>query len=256
MRLHGKVALITGAASGIGRTTAELFAREGAAVGVADIDAARAEAAAAAIRSQGFRAEALVGAVDQAAGAEQIVAGALAAFERIDVLFNCAGIGSTGTILDLPEDEWDRVMSVNVKGTFLVSRYAARAMIEAGGGGSIINMGSLAGVVGGPRMAAYNASKGAVVLLSKNMAIDLAPHRIRVNCLCPGTTLTPLVQKLLDDRQAKNMFLEDMLNPARAPLGRFAEVEEVSRACLFLASDDASYVTGSILNVDGGFSAW
>lgn len=256
MRLKGKVAMITGAGSGIGWTTAALFAREGAAIVAADIDPVRAQAIATHIREQGGQAVAVVGAVQRAEDAQRMVAGALDAFGRIDVLFNCAGLGSTGTILDLPEEEWDQVMAVNVKGTFMVSRYVAQAMIDAGRGGSIINMGSLAGVVGGPRMAAYNASKGAVVLLSKNMAIDLAPYKIRVNCLCPGTTLTPLVQKLLDDRRSKNMFLEDMLNPERAPLGRFAEVEEVSRACLFLASDDASYVTGAVLNVDGGFTAW
>lgn len=105
-------------------------------------------------------------------------------------------------------------------------------------------------------MAAYNASKGAVINLTRNMAIDLAPYDIRVNCLCPGTTLTPLVRGLLEERKTRQMFVEDMLNPERAPLGRFAEVEEIARVALFLASSDASYVTGSIITADGGFTAW
>lgn len=223
---------------------------------VADLNLRGAMETVTSIQSEGGTAVAAEGAVDRAEDARAIVAKTLETFGHVDVVFHCAGIGSTGTVLDLPEEEWDRVMAINVKGTFLVTRYAAKAMIEAGRGGSIITVGSIAGLVGGPRMAAYNASKGAVINLTRNMAIDLAPYDIRVNCLCPGTTLTPLVRGLLEERKTRQMFVEDMLNPERAPLGRFAEVEEIARVALFLASSDASYVTGSIITADGGFTAW
>lgn len=256
LRLKGRVALITGGGSGIGREAALTFAAEGAAIVVADLNPTAAAEVAALVQSRGGRAVAAPGRVDAGAGADSMVAVALQAFGAVDVVLHSAGIGSTGTMFEVPESEWDQVMAVNVKGTFLVTRAAAQAMIAAGRGGSIITIGSTAGLVGGPRMIAYNASKGAVVNMTRNMAIDLAPYSIRVNCLCPGTTLTPLVRSLLADRAERKVFVEDMLNPDRTMLGRFAEPHEIARAALFLASDDASYVTGSILTADGGFTAW
>lgn len=253
VRLDGKVALVTGGASGIGRAAVRALAEAGAAVVVADQDARRAEAVVAEEQDAGARALATVGSVVVASDVRRMVREAVDAFGALDVLFLSAGVGSTGSILEIEEDEWDRVMAVNVKGVYLVARAAVPHMRP---GGSIVTISSLAGLVGGPRMAAYNASKGAVVLLSKNMAIDLAAQGIRVNCICPGTTRTPLVEALLADRQRRREPLEDMLNPQRYPLGRFAQTEEIASVVVFLASDKASYLTGAVIPIDGGFTAW
>jgi NAD(P)-dependent dehydrogenase (short-subunit alcohol dehydrogenase family) len=229
------------------------FAAAGADVMVADVNEASAQRVVEEERGAGHRVAMVSGRVDVGADARRMVAETVRRLGRLDAVFHSAGLGSTGSILEVEEDEWDRVMAVNVKGVYLVSRAAAEVMAE---GGSIVTVSSLAGLVGGPRMAAYNASKGAVVLLTKNMAIDLAPRGIRVNCVCPGTTRTPLVNALLEQRARNKEPLEDMLNPARYPLGRFAEPEEIAWTVVFLASDLASYITGAVLPVDGGFTSW
>lgn len=253
MKLAGKVALITGAASGIGRASALLFAREGANVAAVDVDGAGAEATAARIRGGGGAAIPIAGDVSLARDAERMVAATLDAFGGLHILFNNAGIFRHGTVVETDEAEWDRVLAVNLKGVYLVSKYALPHMI-VGGGGAVINTASTAGLAAFYHQAAYDASKGGVVLLTKQMALDYARHNIRVNCLVPG---------LVDTAQSRGAMAA-LGDPARAeelwasitgPLGRVGTADELARAALFLASDDSSYMTGAPLIVDGGLTA-
>ena len=246
--LAGKVALITGAASGIGRATALLFAREGAAVAIVDINPAG-EALAEEITRSGAHAFFEHADVTQAADCHRVVERTLREFGAIHVLFNNAGIMRRASVVELSEEEWDRVMSVNVKSIFLMSRQVIPTMAKAGGG-SIINTASGWGLAGGPRAAVYCASKGAVVLLTKAMAIDHGPQKIRVNCICPGDTDTGMLRneaQQLGERE--DLFLAQS---ARRPLGRIGQPEEIAQAALYLASDASSFVTGTALVVDGG----
>jgi NAD(P)-dependent dehydrogenase (short-subunit alcohol dehydrogenase family) len=250
--LRDRVALVTGGASGIGRAIALLFAREGAAVAVADRDADGGRAAEEAIRASGGRALFLDTDVTRDADCRRAVARTAEAFGGLHVLCNNAGIIRRGTVLDTSEEDWDRTFLVNVKPIFLMSR-AAVPVMAAAGGGVIINTASNWGLVGGPRAAAYCASKGAVVLLTKAMAIDHGPQNIRVNCLCPGDTDTPMLRgEAAQLGQAVDAFLRES---AACPLGRVARPEEIARAALYLAGEGASFVTGAPLIVDGGFIA-
>ena len=247
--LQGKSAIITGAASGIGRATAQLFAREGAAVLLADLNEAAGQEVQRQIASAGGLADFEVGDVTQARDCQRIVQRALKLFGSLSILFNNAGIIRRASILDLSEEEWDRVMDVNVKSIFLMSRHAIPLMVRAGGG-SIINTASGWGLTGGPKAAAYCASKGAVVLLTKAMAVDHGTQNIRVNCICPGDTDTAMLRD--EARQlgeVTDRFLDDA---ARRPLGRLGKPEEIAQAALYLASDASSFVTGTALVVDGG----
>jgi NAD(P)-dependent dehydrogenase (short-subunit alcohol dehydrogenase family) len=247
--LAGKVALITGGASGIGRATAVLFAREGASVVVADVNSQAGEAVAGTIVHQRGKAIFEQGDVTNAEHCERVVHRAVGEFGGIHILFNNAGIIRRASVLELTEQDWDRVMAVNVKSMFLLSRLVIPIMAKAGGG-SIINMSSGWGLAGGPRAAAYCASKGAVVLLTKAMAIDHGPQNIRVNCLCPGDTDTNMLHTEADQLgEATDRFLAES---ARRPLGRVGKPEEIAQAALYLASDDSSFVTGTALVVDGG----
>jgi len=246
--LAGKVALITGAASGIGRAAAILFAREGAAVAIADTNPAGAALAEEIARS-GAHAFFEHADVTQAADCHGVVERTLREFGGIQVLFNNAGIMRRASVVELSEEDWDRVMSVNVKSIFLMSRQVIPTMAKAGGG-SIINTASGWGITGGPRAAVYCASKGAVVLLTKAMAIDHGPQNIRVNCICPGDTDTGMLRneaQQLGERE--DLFLAQS---ARRPLGRIGQPEEIAQAALYLASDASSFVTGTALVVDGG----
>jgi NAD(P)-dependent dehydrogenase (short-subunit alcohol dehydrogenase family) len=248
MRLEGKVALVTGAGSGIGRTTAARFAQEGAAVVVADLDRAGGEAAVAEIAAAGGRAAFTAGDVRSAGDAAAMVGAAVDAFGGLDVLFNNAGVGSWGNVTTTDEDEWDRIFDVNVKGIYQVSRFAVPVMLERGGG-SIINMASISAWKTDRNITAYCASKGAVVTLTKAMAMDHAPE-IRVNCLAPGHIPTPMLQGPLAEVPAlEAKLLGDLI------VGRFGTPGEVASAAVFLASDEASFVTGSALVVDGGATA-
>jgi NAD(P)-dependent dehydrogenase (short-subunit alcohol dehydrogenase family) len=247
--LNGKRALVTGGASGIGRATAEVFGREGAAVGVMDIDAAGAGAIAARIREAGGRAVAIAGDVSRAADCEGAVGSVVEAFGGLDILANVAGIIHRHTVVDFPEDAWDREIAVNLKSIFLLGKYAI-PIIAAGGGGSIVNVSSSLGVLAGPRQAAYCASKGAIITLTKAMAIDHAASGIRVNAVLPGGTETEM---LLGEADALGITADDLrAHWSDRPLGRVAKPEEIANAILFLVSDMASYATGSILAVDGG----
>jgi NAD(P)-dependent dehydrogenase (short-subunit alcohol dehydrogenase family) len=248
MQLEGKVAIVTGGASGIGRATALLFAREGAAVVVADVNREAGERIADEIVHLGGRAFYEAVDVTKAQDCRRLVERAIRDFGRIDVLFNNAGIIRRATVLDISEDDWDRVMAVNVKSIYLLSREVIPHM-EKQGAGSIINTASGWGLAGGAKAAVYCASKGAVVLLTKAMAIDHGPL-IRVNCICPGDTDTGMLrneaQQLGEDNQR---FLTDA---AKRPLGRVGRPEEIAQAVLYLAGDASSFVTGTALVVDGG----
>lgn len=247
--LEGKRALITGGASGIGRATALLFAREGAAVAVADRDEESGQETVERIRKGGGRAIFVACDVTIEADCRRAVQTTVEELGGLDILFNNAGIIRRATVLDLSEEEWDRVMAVNVKGIFLMSKYAIPVM-AAGGGGVIINTASGWGLKGGRHAVAYCASKAAVVNMTRAMALDHGVQKIRVNCVCPGDTDTPMLRD--EARQLGEPEEQFLAEAASRPLQRIGAPEEVAQAVLFLASDAASFVTGAALVVDGG----
>ncbi len=247
--LEEKRALITGAASGIGRATALLFAREGAAVAIADIDREGGESVVETIAGQGGSAVFIPCDVSVAEDCNRAVERTVQEFGRLDILFNNAGIIRRATVPDTTEEEWDRAMAVNSKSVFLMCRYAIPVMARAGGG-VIINTASGWGLVGGRRAASYCASKGAVVQLTRAMALDHGEQNIRVNCICPGDTDTPMLQE--EARQLELPPVEFVAGAADRPLKRVGSPEDIARAVLYLASDASSFVTGTTLVVDGG----
>jgi NAD(P)-dependent dehydrogenase (short-subunit alcohol dehydrogenase family) len=247
--LNGKVALITGGASGIGRATALLFAREGAAVAVVDLNEKAGREVAAVITGSGGRAIFEPADVTVAADCQRAVERTLHEFGGLNILFNNAGIIRRASVVELSEADWDRVMAVNVKSIFLMSR-ATIPVMAPGGGGSIINTASGWGITGGPKAAVYCASKGAVVLLTKAMAVDHGAQNIRVNCICPGDTDTAMLRSEAQQLgEAQERYLAEA---ARRPLGRVGQPAEIAQAVLYLASDASSFVTGTALVVDGG----
>src|ERR1039457_2931634 len=237
-RVAGKVALITGGTSGIGEAVAELFAREGAKVAITGRNEARGHAVAARILESGGKAIFLRTDVRKAVECQRAVEETLRSFGRLDILFNNAGVFFPQTALECSEEEWDLQIDINLKGTFLMSKYALTPMI-AQCGGVIINNSSGWGLVGGDKAVAYCASKGGVVLLTKAMAIDHGRQGIRVNCICPGDVDTPM---LPEDARLRGLKWEDYLaGCANRPLGRIGTTDEIAKAALFLASDDSSH---------------
>ena len=248
MRLKDKVAMVTGGASGIGMTTAKMFAREGARVAVADIIEEEGQAVAEQIRSQGGEAIFVPLNVADEKIWDVAIQRVLETFGRLDVLMNCAGIALRDFVDETSLEDWEKVMSVNATGVFLGTRTAARVMKKQSGG-SIINMSSIFGLVGNPVGVAYPASKGAVELLTKSAAIQLGPHRIRVNSICPSYCETPLTEPMLCDEEVRERLV------SMHPLGRLALPEDVAYGAVYLASDESSFVTGIELVIDGGFIA-
>jgi NAD(P)-dependent dehydrogenase (short-subunit alcohol dehydrogenase family) len=247
--LAGKRAIITGAASGIGRATALLFAREGAAVSVVDLNADSGQAVVDTIVAWGGRALFVRCDVTRSADCLRAVEHTADAWGGLDILFNNAGIIQRSTVLDTTEAQWDKVMAVNVKSIFLLSKYAI-PHIERAGGGVIINTASGWGLVGGRRAISYCASKGAVVNMTRAMALDHGEQNIRVNCLCPGDTDTPMLRS-----EAQQLELSDeafLADAADRPLKRIGRPEDIAQAALYLACDASSFVTGTALVVDGG----
>lgn len=250
--LANKVALITGGASGIGRATAILFAQEGAAVAIIDINAELGESAVREIVSTGGQAIFIHCNVASADDCREAVEKTVATFGRLDILFNNAGIVRRADVVNTSEGEWDKVMAVNVKSVFLMSKFSIPYM-EKSGSGSIINMSSGWGLRGGKNAVSYCASKGAVTNMTRAMAIDHGRQNIRVNAICPGDTDTPMLREEARQlNQTEEYFLADAAN---RPLQRYAQPIEIAQAVLYLASDAASYVTGAALAIDGGGAA-
>jgi len=247
--LKGKVALITGGASGIGRATALLFAREGAAVSIVDVNEPEGRAVAQKIIDDGGQAIFVRCDVTKAADCQLAVRQTVEKLGKLNILFNNAGIIRRASVLETSEEEWDRIMATNVKSVFLLSKYVIPIMAKASGG-VIVNTASGWGMVGGPKAASYCASKGAVVLLTKAMALDHAAQNIRVNCICPGDTDTPMLRS--EAKQLGKPEEQFLFESARRPLGRIGKPEEIAQAALFLASDASSFITGTVLVVDGG----
>jgi len=248
-RLQGKTAIITGGAGGIGRATALLFAREGAAVTIVDLNENDGRELARVICAGGGSAIFEGADVTRDSDCQRVVERTLERFGRVHILFNNAGIIRRASVLEISEQDWDAVMAVNVKSIFLMSRAVIPIMAKAGRG-SIINTASGWGLAGGAKAAAYCASKGAVVLLTKAMAIDHGPQNVRVNAICPGDTDTAMLRgEARQLREAEAQFLADS---AKRPLGRLGRPEEIARAALYLASEESSFITGTALVIDGG----
>jgi NAD(P)-dependent dehydrogenase (short-subunit alcohol dehydrogenase family) len=243
MKLKGKVAFVTGFGSGLGRAIAVLFAQEGAAVAGTSTTEAKGRDTAAMIEKTGNQALFRAGDVSNSAQMKALIDEAVKQFGGLDIVVNSAGVRTNGSITEITEEQWDRTISVNLKGVFVISRLAIPEMIKRGGG-VILNIGARSGMAGQAGRAAYCASKGGMITLTEAMAMDHARDKIRVNCICPGPTRTPMVDTSTPEKLARYK--------TRVPVGRIGEPEDIAQAALYLASDEASMVTAAILPVDGG----
>ena len=252
MRFKGKRVIVTGGGSGIGKATAEAFLSEGAKVAIFDVSEAGGNKAISELKKKGYDPLLLVGDVSNSSDVKRMVKGAVAKLGGIDVLFNNAGILVEGTIEKVSEKDWDRIMSVNVKGVFLMSKEIVPIMLKQKKG-VIVNNASCSGLVGDRNAIAYNTSKGAVVLMTKCLALDYALMNIRCNCVCPGEIETPMFHQ---EAKARNMPLDEYRKELCGyhPIGRLGVPSEVANAVLFLASEDASFITGAAFSVDGGYT--
>jgi NAD(P)-dependent dehydrogenase (short-subunit alcohol dehydrogenase family) len=250
-RLDDKVALITGGASGMGKVASHMFAREGAKVVLTDVADEAGEAVAAAIRDGGAQAAYVHADVSRASDAEAMVHFAVDTFGGLTILYNNAGVfpERDGSVTETPEEVWDLTIGINLKGVYLGCRYGIPAMIESGGG-AIVNVASFVALMGAatPQIA-YTASKGGVLSMTREIAVEFARQGVRANALCPGPIETPLLKELLADPARRQRRL------VHIPMGRFGQAEEIAKAALFLASDESSYVTGAAVVVDGGITA-
>jgi NAD(P)-dependent dehydrogenase (short-subunit alcohol dehydrogenase family) len=245
MRLSNKVAIITGGGSGIGKAMAMAFVREGAKVVIAGRDGKKLELAAAEIAGECL---AVSADISSAKGTEKLMGVALGKFRRIDILVNNAAVLLPGTAESISEEDFDQTFNINVRGLWLMSRRVLPHMRTAGGG-SIVNIGSVLSMVGARNRVAYAASKGAVVAMTRAMALDHAGENIRVNCICPGIVETEMVAKFSTDENARKQRV------ALHPMGRFGQPQDIASAAVFLASDESGWTTGSVLTIDGGYSA-
>lgn len=248
MRLKDKVAIITGGASGIGKATAILFAEHGAKIVVADIDEHGANQTVANIRDAGNEAVYVQTDVTISDNTERMVQETLSNYGKLDILLSSAGIAMRLPVADLPEEDWHRCLNVNLTGVYLCAKAAIPAM-QKNGGGSIINMSSIYGLVGGDVRAVYVASKGGVTNLTRGMALDYAEDNIRVNCICPGFVETPLVAGVVKTPEEYRNLAD------KHPMRRLAQAEEIAYGALYLASDESAFVTGIALPIDGGYTA-
>jgi NAD(P)-dependent dehydrogenase (short-subunit alcohol dehydrogenase family) len=251
MRLQDKVTIVTGGASGMGRVAAGLFAKEGARLVLADVSEEAVESAAEDVRKAGGQATAVVADVSKESDAKKMVDHAVSTFGRVDVLYNNAGVmpAADHSVVDTDVDTWDKVMAVNVRGVFLGCKYAIPKMVDQGSG-SIINIASFVAILGcSVPQDAYTASKGAVLSLTRSLAVQFGPHGVRSNAICPGPVETPLLMDwLVKDEDAKRIRL------ARNPTGRFGKPEEIVYMAMYLASDESKWTNGASLVVDGGIT--
>jgi NAD(P)-dependent dehydrogenase (short-subunit alcohol dehydrogenase family) len=256
MLLQDKVAIVTGAASGIGKASAVTFAREGAKVMCADINAEGAEAVARQIADTGGEAASVRVDVADEDQVKAMVAETVARWGGLHALYNNAGIGSGAPIIQMPAEEWDRTIAINLRGVFLGTKHAAPEMIKSGGG-AIVSTSSDAGLMGTAMLSAYCASKGGVVMFTKAAAVELAPLGIRVNCVCPGVIRTPILDPFIAQGHAAGATDEEAWKRLASihPVGRVGEPEEVANTVAFLCSDRASFITGVALPIDGGAAA-
>ena len=252
MQLAGKVAIVTGAASGIGKATAELFAELGACVVLVDRKREAGEQAADGIRARGLEAIYCYADLSQEQNVEAMVQAAVSRYGRVDILVSNAAVQVLGTLTKTTAQDWEFMQSVNLRGVFFGSKYAIPEMIRAGGG-SIVNMSSALGLVGDPDLAAYGAFKGGVIALTKATAIGYGPQGIRANCICPGDVNTPMVEEFFDSAPDPESFRREVYS--KYALRRIAEPREVAHVAAFLASDASSFMTGSVVVVDGGLTS-
>lgn len=251
-RFEDKRVLVTGGGSGIGLATSEAFLEEGARVAILDASTRNGKTAVAHLRSRGHDPLLFTGDVSRSADVKRMVRGATRRLGGVDVLFNNAGILVEGTVEEVSEKDWDRIMGVNVKGVFLMSKEVVPIMLKQRKG-AIVNNASCSGLVGDRNAIAYNTSKGAVVLMTKCLALDYAQKNIRVNCVCPGEIETPMFHQ---EARSRKMPIDEYRKELCAyhPIGRLGVPREVANAVLFLASDDASFITGAAFSVDGGYT--